>query len=117
MEIFESPGESYTVLNVIGRVNSSNAAALGDRLFRHLDAGTRAIVVDLTGLEHMTSVGFRYLLQAERKAVQGRSTMVLCGLQGLTLELFEIGGFIEMFTIAPNREAAIRQLGDPVRPT
>lgn len=115
MELFESPGDGFTVLNLIGRVNSSNAAELGDRLNRIMDAGNRAMIVDLARLEHMTSAGFRHLLQAERRAAKENSAMVLCGLSGLTLELFEIGGFIDMFTIAPNRESAIRQVGDVVR--
>jgi hypothetical protein len=34
---------------------------------------------------------------------------VLCGLQGLTLELFEIGGFLDMFSIAETREEAMRK--------
>lgn len=117
MEMFETPGDGFTVLNVIGRVNSSNAAQIGERLGRLLDGGWRALVIDLARLEHMTSAGFRYLLQAERTAALTHSTMVLCGLSGLTLELFEIGGFLDMFRIAPNRESAIQLIGEGVRPT
>ena len=36
------------------------------------------------------------------------STLVLCGLQGITLELFEVGGFLDMFTVGASRDEAIR---------
>ena len=115
MELFETPGNGFTVLNLIGRVNSSNAAEVGQRLDRLIDDGWQVIIVDLGRMEHMTSAGFRYLLQAERRVGQAKSRMVLCGLNGLTLELFEIGGFVQMFTIAATRDAAIRLIGDPVQ--
>ncbi len=66
-------------------------------------------MIDLARLDYMTSAGFRCLLRAERQVHQVAGKLVLCGLQGLTLELFEVGGFLEMLTIVPTREQAIRQ--------
>ena len=57
----------------------------------------------------MTSAGFRWLLKADGQAAGQRGAMVLCGLQGLVLELFEIGGFLDMFDVAPSREEALRR--------
>jgi hypothetical protein len=34
---------------------------------------------------------------------------VLCGLHGLTLELFETAGYLEMFVVAKSRDEALRQ--------
>jgi anti-anti-sigma factor len=109
MEIFETPGDGATVLHVEGRVNSVNAAKLRERLGALLQQGCRAIVVDLSRLAHMTSAGLRSLLIAEKQANDAGAAMVLYGLQGLTLELFEIGGFLDMFTVATSREDAMRR--------
>jgi anti-anti-sigma regulatory factor len=49
------------------------------------------------------------LLRAERQVQDLAGKLVLCGLQGLTLELFEVGGFLEMFITATTREEAVRQ--------
>ena len=104
MELLESTNAGVTVVHIVGRVNSANAPDVEARLQAALDRGCRGIVVDLSRLDHMTSAGFRSLLQAEKRADGLGAQIVLCGLQGLTLELFEIGGFLEMFAVAPSRE-------------
>jgi anti-anti-sigma factor len=109
LEIFESSSDGPIVLLVSGRVNSVNAPQLGERLAARLEQGCRAIVVDLSRLDHMTSAGFRSLLIADRQAHGVGAIMVICGLQGLTLELFEIGGFLEMFTVVASRQEALRR--------
>ncbi len=109
MEMLESRTKDLAVLHVIGRVNSSNAFELDERLKLLVQAGCRAIVIDLSRLDHMTSAGFRCLLRAEKQVVGTAGKLVLCGLHGLTLELFEVAGYLEMFTVAKSREEALRQ--------
>ena len=109
MELLEASSGGVAVVHIVGRVNSANAPEMGSRLQAVLDRGCRAVVVDLSRLDHMTSGGFRSMLQAEKRAGDLGAQLVLCGLQGLTLELFEIGGFLEMFVVAPSREAAVQR--------
>jgi anti-sigma B factor antagonist len=109
MEILEAASGGATVLHVAGRVNSANAPELGERLQGLLAKGCRSIIVDLSRLVHMTSAGFRSLLRAEKQAAEVGCTVILCGLHGLTLELFEIGGFLDMFSVAGSRDEAVRR--------
>src|SRR5271168_5202649 len=109
MEVLESRIGDMAVVHVVGWVNSSNAPELDERLKQLVGAGCRGIVIDLARLDHMTSAGFRCLLRAERQIQDVAGKLVLCGLQGLTLELFEVGGFLEMFITAKTREEALRQ--------
>lgn len=112
MEIMEGTGEGATVVHVAGRVNGANAPELALRLVALIEAGCRAIVVDLSHLVHMTSAGFRSLLQADKRAGQAGTAMVVCGLHGLTLELFEVGGFLDMLTVTTSREEAMRRVAE-----
>ena len=109
MEILEARAGDLAVVHVVGRVNSSNAPELDKRLTQLVGAGCRGIVIDLARLDYMTSAGFRCLLRAERQVQDLAGKLILCGLQGLTLELFEVGGFLEMFMTASTREEAVRQ--------
>ena len=109
MELLEAVEGSSVVLHVAGRVNSANASELGERLHSLAARGCRSIVVDLSRLVHMTSAGFRSLLRADKQTSESGGVIVLYGLQGLTLELFELGGFLEMFRVAGSRDEAIRQ--------
>lgn len=107
MEILESRDDEAVVVHVVGSVNSNTAIELNNRLRLLIDGGCRAIVVDLARLDHMTSAGLRCLLRIEKQAQETAGTLVICGLQGLTLELFEVAGFLDMFVIAATREEAI----------
>jgi stage II sporulation protein AA (anti-sigma F factor antagonist) len=109
MEILESRTKELAILHVIGRVNSSNAFELDERLRLLVQGGCRAIVLDLDRLDHMTSAGFRCLLRAEKQVLDTAGRLVLCGLHGLTLELFETAGYLEMFVVAKSRDEALRQ--------
>jgi anti-anti-sigma factor len=109
MEILETAAGGAAIVHITGQVNSANAPELGERLGRLMDGGCRSIVVDLGRLDHMTSAGFRSLLRADKQAGERDGKMVLCGLHGLTLELFEIGGFLDMFTVAASRDEAVRK--------
>jgi anti-anti-sigma factor len=70
MEILDARTGDMAVVHVVGRVNSSNASELDERLKQLVGVGCRGIVIDLARLDHMTSAGFRCLLRAERQ-VQG----------------------------------------------
>ena len=96
-------------MHIAGRVNSGNAFELHDRLNSLVEAGCKAIVVDLTRLDHMTSAGFRSLLRVEKRVMDIDGRMVLCGVHGLTLELFQAGGFLDMLAVTKTREEAILQ--------
>jgi anti-anti-sigma factor len=108
MEIVETVQDGSAVVLLSGSVNSSNAPELAERLAGLIARNTRSVVVDLSGLEHMTSAGFRSMLRADHLARGKGEKFVLCGLHGLMLELFEIGGFLGMFTIAASRDEAVR---------
>ena len=110
MEILEARTGNMAVVHVVGHVNSGNAPELDLRLKQLVGAGCRGIVIDLARLEYMTSAGFRCLLRAERQVQELAGKLVLCGLQGLTLELFQVGGFLDMFITASTREEAVRQV-------
>jgi stage II sporulation protein AA (anti-sigma F factor antagonist) len=109
MEIMQSQSGGAVVLFLSGRVNSANASELEARLQSLAGSGCRAIVLDLAGLDHMTSAGFRCLLRAERQAAETSGRLVLCGLHDLVRELFEISGLLGIFTVTDTREEAIRQ--------
>ena len=54
--------------------------------------------------------GFRALLLAAKKAEETSSHFVLCGISGKIKQLFEIGGFTDLFRIYPSREDGLSAL-------
>lgn len=95
------------VLEVRGRVDSTTAPALGERLNALLAARSEPLVLDLQGLEYISSAGFRILLLAGRSADEARVRLVLCGLSDKVRQLFDLGGFLDLFIITSTRSDAV----------
>lgn len=95
------------VLDVKGRVDSGTAPALGERLNGMLSNDAGHVVLDFQGLEYISSAGFRILLLAARRADEAQVRLVLCGLSEKVRQLFDLGGFLDLFVIMSTRSDAL----------
>lgn len=107
MELREASAGDVIVLEVEGRVDSTTAPTFGEQLGGALATAGSRLVVDLRHLEYISSAGFRVLLLAAKRADEGGSRFVLCGLSGKVRQLFDLGGFLDLFTISASREDGI----------
>jgi anti-sigma B factor antagonist len=98
------------VVSISGRIDSSNAAELLDRLNKLLSSGEKKILIDFKDVLYLTSAAFRVLLVATDEAERNAARVVLCGLLGQVRELFEMGGLLEAFTVHGSREDALASL-------
>ena len=99
MELIEQVTDDVTVLEPFGRLDSTTAKELLDRLVALVEAGRSAIVVDLKSIIYITSAGFHALLAADRATAENQGKLALCGVIGNVKRLFDIGGFTEQFVI------------------
>lgn len=107
MEVKEEQVSGVTVLQVKGRLDSATSPMLGERLTAVLEAAKVRVLVDFSQLEYISSAGFRILLQAAKRADQNTSKFVLCGVSGKVRQLFDLGGFLDLFSITHTREEGI----------
>ena len=98
------------VVSISGRIDSSNAVELLDRLNKLLSSGEKKILIDFKDVLYLTSAAFRVLLVATDEAERNAARVVLCGLLGQVRELFEMGGLLEAFTVHGSREDALASL-------
>ncbi len=110
MDIQELETGRVTVLAINGRIDSSNAIDLGNKLRALYAAPGRRLLLDLQQLEYISSAGFRTLLIALRRAGDTGGLLALCGLTSRVRDLFEMGGFLDNFAIKPTREDGISSL-------
>jgi anti-anti-sigma factor len=111
MDLNEERAGGVTVLQVTGRIDSTTAPVLGERLTAMVGAAGARVVVDFSRLDYISSAGFRILLLAAKRADQTTSKLVLCGVSGKVRQLFDLGGFLDLFTIAHTREGGIAAAG------
>ena len=72
MDLREDTSGDVTILEIKGRIDSTTAPVLGERLTASLTRTSRRLVLDLRQLEYISSAGFRVLLLAARRARGGR---------------------------------------------
>ena len=107
LDLMEGQTGTITVLQVKGRIDSTTAPEFDERLAAMLGAAKARVLVDFSQLEYISSAGFRVLLLAAKRADQTMSRLVLCGISGKVRQLFDLGGFLDLFTIARTREDGI----------
>jgi anti-anti-sigma factor len=101
------------VVAVSGRVDHANADEFRAQLWPHLatcSVGGDRLVLDLAGLEYISSAGLRVLMLASRDVKAREGTLTVCGLQAIVREIFEISRFNVVFHVLPDRNAALAEL-------
>ena len=76
-----------------------------------IDSGKAKMVIDLSGLEYISSAGLRVLLMAAKQVKTGNGALALCGLKDHIREVFEISGFLPILTIVDDESAALTAVG------
>ena len=111
MDLQEEKIGTVTAVQVKGRIDSSTAPELGKRLTAILAVPQVRVLLDLGQLEYISSAGFRILLLAAKRADENGSRFVLCGLSGKVRQLFDLGGFLDLFTIVATRDEGRAAIG------
>jgi anti-sigma B factor antagonist len=105
----EREGE-IIVLEPLGRIDSTTAPMIGDRLSALLGARGTSLVLDFKSLEYISSAGFRVILLAAKQADAAGSRFVLCNITGKVRQIFELAGFLDLLPIHASREESLASL-------
>jgi anti-sigma B factor antagonist len=97
MTIEIKKNQDQTVIQIVGRLDTITAPVLDKTI--HEDIGdTKNLVLDVKGMEYISSAGLRVLLSAQKK-MQRIGSMKVTGACEAVLEVFEMTGFSEILTI------------------
>lgn len=107
MDIMVSTMKRATLIEVKGRVDSTNATQLAHALNEQLDAGHHLLVVDLSRVEYMSSAGLRELTSALKKAHKAAGDVRLACLTERVKEVFSLAGLDTIFHIYPTQVEAV----------
>lgn len=93
-----------------GRMDAVTAPEFDTWLADRLTAGDTSFVLDLAGLEYVSSAGLRSLLSAAKKLKARDGKLALCGLSGTVEDVFRISGFLNIFQVYPATGEALAAL-------
>ena len=107
MEITVTKSGDINVVCIEGRLDTTNYGELEAQLTGLTDKNEKIILMDLSKMEYISSSGLRILLifLKKLKAVEGR--FMLCGMSAEIRDIFEISGFVNIFEIFDDKEAAL----------
>ena len=95
MEMKKNAAE--TVIRIVGRLDTITAPNL-DKIINEELGDTKNLVMDMKGLEYISSAGLRVLLGAQKK-MQKIGSMKVTGVCEAVMEVFEMTGFADILVI------------------
>jgi len=100
----------YSIMRLAGRLDGVTMGEVEAAFLDVVAAGEQRFVMDLTGLEYISSAGLRVMLLAikKTKAIGGR--LVLFGLAGTVEEVFQMSGFTAIFSIVSTEPEAVEAI-------
>jgi anti-sigma B factor antagonist len=108
MEIATKEFKHCHLVTITGRVDSSTAPQFSQSMDALIGKGIYKIVIDMEGLEYMSSAGFRALLSAQRNCKRyNRGEVFLASVPTRIHEALELAGFTELFRTFPEPLEAV----------
>ena len=93
----EKQTEDNLLIALDGRLDTTTAPELEAELKQEL-TGVKYLAFDFTNLEYVSSAGLRVLLSAQKR-MNRQGSMVIRNSAPEVLDVFEVTGFIDIFTL------------------
>ncbi len=106
-EINVSDQNQVKLVEVTGRIDSSNASELGEVLNAVLDDGALQVVIDFSGVDFMSSAGVRELVSALKRIRRSQGDIRLAEPSERVYEVLEMVGLNKIFQIYPGQAEAV----------
>jgi len=92
---------------VNGRVDTNTAREFGETLNEQIDRGRNRLVVDMAGVEYISSAGLRELVSALKRTKQDGGDLRLAAPSDRVKEVLELAGLTTLFEVFDTQVAAV----------
>lgn len=99
------------VFTISGRISQEDTTEnMLQALVGELEKNARFVLIDVSGLEYITSSGLNFFIRALTRTRNAGGELILCGLGGNVEKLFVISKLNEIFTICPTLEDGLQKI-------
>lgn len=104
-----SLANNVTLVLAMGRIDSMSANIFGEALIGEIDNGNLHLVLDLSGVDYMSSAGLREIVSALKKVkkTDSRGDLRLAQPSDRVREVLEMSGLDTIFQIFDSQDAAV----------
>jgi anti-anti-sigma factor len=106
MDIQTRTSGATTVVAVTGKLDTVTAPAFEKRIHELIGAGAIRLVLDLSGIDYISSAGLRGLLVMSKLLDGKQGRVCLVGVKGNVRSVFEMSGLLTFFRAEETVEAA-----------
>ena len=110
MDIAQEHHGAVVVVAPTGRIDTTTS----DRFEASLVAATTGdrprLVLDLAGVDYISSAGLRVLLATAKRLGGGKGALALCALRDPVRNVLDLAGFLPLFAVDATRESALARL-------
>ena len=107
IEIAETKERGTVILQVAGRLDAATAGVLDARLRAMLAAGEKRIVLEVSGLEYVSSAGLRVILMLSKLLRAANGKFAMAEMRPMVQEVFDLAGFSTLCQVCPSRDDAV----------
>ncbi len=108
----EDAGRGIVVLRLRGPIDSHTYRTFAAEIERAIVPDTVGLVVDMSGVDYVSSAGAGALIGAYTRLESRQGGMVLAGVQAAVEDTFRVLGLTQLFVFAAGASDAARLLGE-----
>lgn len=109
MQIAHETIANASILSLKGRLDELATAEAELAFTESLNGETGGLIVDMAGVEYVSSSGLRVLLMLMKAMKNQQRVLKLCNLSPFVAEVFEVSNFAVMFDVHDSLDSARRE--------
>lgn len=112
VDIKTDNSEGIHFIHVNGEIDAGSSIYLDNALKEAVENGEKKIVVDLSGLDYISSAGLGVFISHLDEFDGQKIRLTIFGINETVKQVFDILGLEKLLTIVENKEAAISSLNE-----
>lgn len=107
MQIETTTRERLSVIHVRGSMDALSVNEFDNECKRVLDDGAQGVVVEMSGLEYISSAGLRGILILAKMAQAKGVKLAFAGMRDMVLDMFKLSGFMTILSVHEEESTAV----------
>ena len=107
MQISTTLKDGISVTRISGRMDATTVSEFNEECQNLLKSGSGRIIIDLEGLEYISSAGLRGILTMGKACKAAGTALAFCSMQAMVADMFKLSGFTSILKVYPSLDEAL----------
>ena len=107
MQIDVNKQDGVTILKISGRMDATTVTEFTEECQKQIKDGSGRFIVDLAGLEYISSAGLRGILTIGKTCKTAKAALAFCSMQAMVADMFKLSGFTAILSVYSTLDEAL----------